>query len=488
MPVPWKGKPMAETAPPKAALAHRRTKIVATLGPASSSPERLRALIRAGVDVARFNFSHGVHADHAKTLATLRSIAQELDTPVTVLQDLQGPKIRVGELPVAIPLADGGRVTLVPVADFSGQAGVVPIDYPHLAEEAAPGLGVLLADGAFELEVEAVDGRGVRCRVVKGGELKGRKGVNVPGLSLRLPALTEKDLSDLDFGIAQGVDWVALSFVRSAADVRTLRERLQAKGAKAPVLAKIEKPQAVERLEEILAAVDGLMVARGDLGVEMSPERVPMIQKRIIELCNRAGKPVITATQMLESMIQAPRPTRAEASDVANAIVDGTDAVMLSGETSVGAYPVEAVEMMARIAREVESRIAFRNYPPAERSETHALAESVTVIEKVVAPRAIAVLTVSGHAASLVAAERPCSPVVALTTQPATYHALNLVWGVRPVLVRESAETVEAQLRLASATLVRRGFAAPGDRILVVGGVPAGRPRGTNYVHVHTVS
>jgi pyruvate kinase len=220
----------------------------------------------------------------------------------------------------------------------------------------------------------------------------------------------------------------------------------------------------------------------------MSPERVPMIQKRIIELCNRAGKPVITATQMLESMIQAPRPTRAEASDVANAIVDGTDAVMLSGETSVGAYPVEAVEMMARIAREVESRIAFRNYPPAERSETHALAESVTVIEKVVAPRAIAVLTVSGHAASLVAAERPCSPVVALTTQPATYHALNLVWGVRPVLVRESAETVEAQLRLASATLVRRGVAAPGDRILVVGGVPAGRPRGTNYVHVHTVS
>ena len=467
----------------------RRTKIVATIGPASASPERIRQLIRAGMDVARLNFSHGTFDDHARTLATLRQAMEELDTPVTVLQDLQGPKIRVGELPGgAVPLPDGGRVTLVPVADYAGQASLVPIDYPHLAEEAKAGHPVLLADGAFALEVEAVDGRGVRCRVVKGGELKSRKGVNFPGLPLRLPSLTEKDLRDLDFGLALEVDWIALSFVRSGEDVRALKARLREKGVEKPVIAKIEKPQAVERLEEILAEADGLMVARGDLGVEMRPEGVPMVQKRIIELCNRAGKPVITATQMLESMIQSPRPTRAEASDVANALVDGTDAVMLSGETSVGAYPVEAVDMMARIAREVESQVFFKSYPPSERTVTHAFVEAVGVMEKILSPRCIVVLTARGYSAALVAAERTKAPVVALTADARVYHALNLLWGVRPLLVEAVSGSIADQARLAEAELRKRGLAASGDRLLVLGGVPAVRTRGTNSLRVHEVS
>jgi pyruvate kinase len=477
------------TTPPAAAGALRRTKIVATLGPASASPERIRELIRAGMDVARINFSHGTYADHARTLEVLRRASEELDTPVTILQDLQGPKIRVGEMPGgAIRLEPGATVTLVPVAAYDGRPGAIPLDYPHLASEARPGLPVLLADGAFALEMTGVDGPGVACRVVAGGDLKSRKGVNVPGLPLRLPSLTAKDEQDLAFGLAQGVDWISLSFVRSAADVRALKDRLKAQGAGQPVVAKIEKPQAVDHLEEIVAEAGGVMVARGDLGVEMNPEQVPMIQKRIIELCNRAGRPVITATQMLESMITEPRPTRAEASDVANAIIDGTDAVMLSGETAVGAHPVEAVAMMARIAREVEPRIEFRNYPPAERTETHAISEAVNVMEKILAPRCIVLLTSSGHTAALVAAERPRAPVVAVTRHPAVYHALNLLWGVKPILEERTETTFDGLLRLAEESLRRRGLVASGDRILVLGGVPADRPRGTNFIQVHTVA
>jgi pyruvate kinase len=466
----------------------RRTKIVATLGPASSSPELIRQLVLAGMDVARLNFSHGTHAEHAERIASLRQISNETGSPVTLLLDLQGPKIRVGQLPGgAVQLARGQEVVLRPAAGCRGAVDEIPLDYPHLAKEARPGLQVLLADGLLELETLAVEGDGVRCRVVEGGELKSRKGVNFPALKLQLPAMTEKDQQDVEFGLAQGVDWISLSFVRSAEDVRTLVNFIRERGSALPVIAKIEKPQALEHLDEIISVSQGIMVARGDLGVEVSPERVPLLQKRIIEHCNRAGRPVITATQMLESMINEARPTRAEASDVANAILDGTDAVMLSGETAAGKFPVQAVEMMARIAREVESHIEFKSYPAHGNTEAHAIAEAVTVLEKVVCPRAIVCLTASGYTAALVAAERPRSPVIAMTAQEKVFHELNLLWGIKPVLVNRQSESFEDLVALAETTLRERGLAAVGDRVLVLGGVPARQPRGTNFVKIHTL-
>lgn len=466
----------------------RRTKIVATIGPASSSPDMIRQLVQAGMDVARLNFSHGSYDDHARTVAALRQVSQELDTPVTLLQDLQGPKIRVGQLPRGeMTLTPGAEVILVPAASFRDQPDIIPIDYPHLAEEAGAGMQVLIADGEFELVTVRVEGDGVRCRVVEGGVLKSRKGVNFPNLKLRLPSLTDKDIQDLEFGLAQNVDIVSLSFVRSADDIRALKDLLKKKNVFKPVIAKIEKPQAIEHLEEIVNETHGVMVARGDLGVEMSPEKVPMLQKHIIEMCNRKGKPVITATQMLESMIHEARPTRAEASDVANAIADGTDAVMLSGETAVGAHPVKAVEMMVRIARETEEHIEFKNYPSEARTLTNALSESVRSIETVILPRCILVLTTSGFTAARVAAERPRSPVVALTTSPAAYHALNLVWGVKPLLTDQRADTFETLVELAESTLRQRQYVQSGDAILVLGGIPASMSRGTNFIKIHIV-
>jgi pyruvate kinase len=309
----------------------RRTKIIATIGPASSSPEIIRLLILAGMDVTRLNFSHGSYEDHAAVIQTIRTISNDLGKPVTIMQDLQGPKIRVGKLENGQVLLEKGKlVSLSPDMAITGTAALIPIDYPHLGNEARPGMQVLLDDGLLEMTIEGSAKGVIKCRVVQGGVLKTRKGVNFPNLKLKLPSLTDKDKNDLAFGLEQGVDWVSLSFVRTAEDIRELKKFITEKGQRKPVIAKIEKPQAIEHLEEIIAESNGIMVARGDLGVELSPERVPLIQKRIIELCNRHGKPVITATQMLESMIHEPRPTRAEASDVANAIIDGTDCIMLS--------------------------------------------------------------------------------------------------------------------------------------------------------------
>ena len=379
-------------------LTHR-TKIVATIGPASSSRDMIKQMVQAGMNVARLNFSHGSYEDHAQMVTLLRSISEELDTPITLLQDLQGPKIRVGQLPDGqISLVPGDSLTLVPIETFSNQPQTISIDYPHLAQEATPGTQVLLDDGLLELRVEAVQGDAVHCQVVEGGILKSRKGVNLPSLNLSLPSLTPKDEQDLDFGLSQGVDWVSLSFVRRGEDIRTLKQLLVEKGAAdVPVIAKIEKPQAIANLEDILQACNGLMVARGDLGVEMSPERVPRLQKKIIRQCNLNSIPVITATQMLESMIHNPRPTRAEASDVANAIIDGTDAVMLSGESAVGEYPLKAVEMMVKIATEVEKDIQFVNTPPAQTDETHALSEALNAIDNILDLRYIVTFTSTGY-------------------------------------------------------------------------------------------
>jgi pyruvate kinase len=466
----------------------RRTTIVATIGPASRSPSVMRQLITAGMDVARLNFSHGSYEDHAQTVANLRAVAAELDRPITLLQDLQGPKVRVGRLPGGkLELVAGAIMSLVPEALADGNPSTIPIDYPHAASEAQVGMQILLADGLFELEVTAVDGPALRCRVVEGGTLSDRKGVNFPSLDLRLPSLTDKDLRDLDFGLAQDVDWVSLSFVRSPQDVRALKDLIAAKGKHQPVMAKIEKPQAVDRLDAIIAEAAGIMVARGDLGVEMSPERVPMIQKRIIEACNRRAVPVITATQMLESMIHDPRPTRAEASDVANAIIDGTDAVMLSGESAVGAHPVKAVEMMARIASEVESRITFRSYPPAAGTIGHALCESVETLAKHADLRCIVAITTTGDTARLVATQRPRIPVVALTAEPHAYHTINLLWGVRPLLVPEIPPDFAGLMALAERALKQHGLAASGDRYLVVAALHPGTPENADVIHLRTM-
>jgi pyruvate kinase len=466
----------------------RRTKIVVTLGPASSSPDIIRGLITAGMDVARLNFSHGDPGEHARNIANLRSISADLDTPVTILQDLQGPKIRVGKLPRGqMMLTPGAMISIVPEADLTNQDAAIPIDYPDAADEAHPGMHVLLTDGLLELEVVEIAGRELRCRVIEGGLLKSRQGVNFPNLTLPLPSLTDKDKRDVEFGLAHNVDWISLSFVRRAADVRTLKEFIAAKGGSKPVIAKIEKPQAIEQLEEILQEVDGVMVARGDLGVEVSPEKVPMLQKYIIERCNRKGLPVITATQMLESMIHDPRPTRAEASDVANAIIDGTDAVMLSGESAIGAFPVRAVEMMARIAAEVESSIESKTYPATDPTDSHALSEAATSIARIVDLHAIAVLTTSGYTARLLAAERSKTSLFALTTDAGVYHSLNLLWGIKPLLVAGIPETFEALVKQTEATLLQRQLVKPGNRILVIGGVPAGRTRGSNFIKIHAV-
>lgn len=467
---------------------NHRTKIVATIGPASNSPEIIKQMIEAGMSVARLNFSHGTYEDHAKTVHLLRSVAEDLDTPITLLQDLQGPKIRVGYLPNgAIALEKGAILNLVPLLAFDSQPNTIPIDYPYLAEEAEIGAKILLDDGLLELTVVSIEGNIVKCQVVEGGKLKSRKGVNLPNLTLQLPSLTEKDKQDLEFGISQGIDLVALSFVRRAEDLKTLKQLLAETGSDLPVIAKIEKPQAIANLEEILDQCDGLMVARGDLGVEMRPEKVPMLQKEIIRQCNLRNIPVITATQMLESMINNPYPTRAEASDVANAIIDGTDAVMLSGESAVGNYPIKAVQMLARIATDVEPEIKFVNNPPATNDETHALSEALNAIDSILDLRCIVTFTSSGYTALLASGERPQAPVVAFTPNIEVYHRLNLIWGVKPILLDEEGTTFEELVTQAETLLLQRNLVASGDRILIMGGIPTQIAGGTNFLKIHTI-
>lgn len=469
-------------------LVHR-TKIVATIGPASDSPDVIRKMLLAGMNVARLNFSHGKYEDHAERIKRLRNAAEELDLPLMLLQDLQGPKIRVGELPAeGMMLKEGASLTLVPITDYTGQPNTVGIDYSYVAEEAEPGTQVLLDDGLLELRVEKVDGNAVQCQVVEGGLLKSHKGVNFPTLNLRLPSMTDKDKRDLDFGIEQGVDLISLSFVRKPEDIQTLKALLKEKGANIPVLAKLEKPQAIANLEAIVDECDAIMVARGDLGVEMSPEKVPMIQKRIIHLCNQKGIPVITATQMLDSMIHNPRPTRAEASDVANAIMDGTDAVMLSGESAVGDYPLEAVKMLARIATEIEPSTQFTNYLPNRIDDAAAMSEALHAIDETLDLQCIIAFTETGYTAKLASEERPKAPIVAYTPDPKIYRRLSLNWGVRPVLLQLNYGTPEELLPHVETDLIQRNFAAPGDKILVMGGIPFGIAGSTNFLKIHTIA
>ena len=470
----------------------RRAKIVCTLGPASNSEEDIRQLMLLGMDVARLNFSHGTHAEHLERIKTLRRVAASLGRSVAILQDLQGPKIRTSRLKDHKPveLKSGAKLTITN-HDIEGTPERLGTTFPTLAREAAPGTRILLSDGRLSLKVLRVKGDDVLCEVVDGGMLGEHQGINLPGAVLSVPSLTAKDKKDLKFGLEAGVDLVAISFVRSAKDVKAVQRIIAAAGKDTPVIAKLEKPQAIENLDEILEAAGGVMVARGDLGVEMPPEQVPIIQKQVIRRAQRWRKPVITATQMLDSMIQNPRPTRAEASDVANAIYDGSDAVMLSGETASGQHPREAVSMMARIVAEAEADIrrtttAIRRAPPAELTIPEAICESVAHVAEELKMCGIAVFTASGTTAGLISKYRPRVEVYGFSHVPAVVNRLNLCWGVRPVLIEPTC-TVDEMVVEAEMNIRSLGQATAGDVVAIVAGVRMITPGATNFIRLHRI-
>ncbi len=470
----------------------RRAKIVCTLGPATDVPGRLAALLEAGLDVARFNFSHGTHVQHAQRLRLLRQLARERAKPVAVLQDLQGPKIRTGALEDGKPveLRSGASVTITS-RPVRGNQRVIATSFAELPRAVRPGHRILLSDGNIELRVERVKGRDILCQVVEGGELREHQGINLPGVPLKISALTRKDRADLAFGIRHGVDYIALSFVRRPEDVLELKRLLKRARRDIPVVVKLEKPEAIDSLEEILAVTDAVMVARGDLGVEMPPEMVPMIQKRIIARANALKVPVIVATQMLESMTENPRPTRAEASDVANAIFDGADALMLSGETAIGKFPVEAVEMMARIItaaeaspRHIHSRRRRAGEEPVTVSE--AIGDAVAYMSEDLDLKAIAVFTQSGSSARLVSKFRPRVPVFAFSPVPEILRRAALYWGVTPIGMAH-VQSTDRMVEGAAQLLRARGAVKTGDLIAVVAGTPIARRGTTNLLKVHRI-
>ncbi|MGH9502054.1 MAG: pyruvate kinase [Terriglobales bacterium] len=469
----------------------RRAKIICTIGPSCNTEARLREMMGLGMDVARLNFSHGTHQDHARNILRLRRAAKLENRTICILQDLQGPKIRTGRLKEHEPvlIKTGSRVTITP-REVAGTANLISTTFQGLAQEVRPGSRILLSDGLIELRVTQVRGSDVECDVVNGGLLAEHQGINLPGAALSIPALTVKDRADLEFGLKHGVDMVALSFVRSAADVRSVKEIVAARGRDVPVIAKLEKPQALKRLEEIFDAADGVMVARGDLGVEMPAERVPVIQKYVIRRAADWRKPVIIATQMLESMIENPRPTRAEASDVANAVFDGTDAVMLSAETATGLYPREAVAMMARIVVEAESNMAEFTQPRRRQqrrlSIAEAICESIAHAAEDLHMGAIAVFTESGNTALLISKYRPLSEIYAFCRTLSVCNRLNLLWGVQPV-VRDQALTAEEMLLAAEQELLRRGRIKTGDVLGVVAGTQMASGS-TNFMRLHLVT
>ncbi len=462
----------------------RRTKIVATLGPASDSPDRLRALVAAGVDAVRFNLSHGTHEDHSHRAWLVREIAAEAGRPVALIADLQGPKLRIGELAEPVVLRAGEEVTVC--AEEAATDGELPVAPAVIGDVLEPGHDVLIDDGLVRLRVDEVERGRARCAVLVGGRVSSHKGVNLPGVPIPIPSLTRKDVGDLGWALETGVDFVALSFVRSPADVRDLRALIEQAGSHAHVIAKIEKSEAIDVLEDVLGETDAVMVARGDLGVEIGPALVPLIQKRIIQKALERGKPVITATQMLETMVHSPEPTRAEASDVANAILDGTSAVMLSGETAVGEYPVEAVAYMDRIARAVEPSLDYRHeLPEAAENPTigQAMSNAACDLAEALRAKAILVPTFTGRTASAVARLRPRRPIVALTHVDWAMRQLALEWGVTPLLISETND-VEDLWRLAVDAARDAGILEPGERVVITAGTAVNIPGTTNVIKV----
>jgi pyruvate kinase len=476
----------------------RSAKIVATIGPTSQDEATLTNLIKVGLNVARLNFSHGTHADHADRIKLIRYLSEKLGSPITILQDLQGPKLRVGRLPAeGVNLSAGQIVNLCQGSECSydeNNAVIIPMDVPNLMDAIEPGNRILLDDGNLEMEVIQVKSNAISAKVVLGGKLSSNKGVNLPGAKLVIPGFTEKDEDDLIFGLSQGIDAVAISFVKSASDIEIVRQAIRRYSPDywdIPIIAKLERPEAIVNLHEIIHATDGVMVARGDLGVETSPAEVPITQKRVIQEANLHAKIVITATQMLDSMIHNPRPTRAEASDVANAIFDGTDAVMLSGETASGAYPVESVQMMDTIVCEAERHFeewGHKDFFTSEQTRDDAV--SMTRAARELAHdrnvAAIAVFTQTGRTALLMSKTRPQVPVIGLTPLPRTYQKMNLYWGVTPYLV-PFANNVEEMIQTVEMALLSSAPVHNGDQVVILSGFPVGSFRLPNLALLHTI-
>ena len=464
-----------------------RTKIVCTIGPATRSRKVLKELILAGMNVARLNFSHGTHADHKKVADSVKSLSRSLKRPVAIMLDLQGPKIRTG-------LIKGGFLQIKPrdpltitTRAIKGEPGIISTTYGRITKDLQPGDKILMDDGLIELKVRDKNKTDLFCEVIAGETIGEHKGINLPGITTGIPAVTKKDKEDLDFGLNMGIDFVAASFVRSARDVQILKRILKKKNVNIPVIAKIEKPEAIDKLEEILDACEGIMVARGDLGVELSPEKVPVAQKKMITLANKKRKLVITATQMLESMTEHPLPTRAEASDVANAIVDGTDAIMLSGETSVGKYPVKSVKMMARIARVTE-----KNFPAAApfsrktRSFSDTISEAACMAAENLGLDAITPFSQSGFTARLISKYRPSVPIIALTPNEAVQRSLALSWGVKALLL-PLMDNSDIMIKAMEEQLRKKRLLRKNDRIVIVAGFPLKKEGKTNMMKLHVV-
>lgn len=468
----------------------RRTKIICTIGPATQSAETLGNLAKAGMNVARLNFSHGTKEEHAQRIRDIRQVEKDLGMPIAILQDLPGPKIRTGDMVETVDLAPGQRFVFT-LRDVPGDMHEVTLPYPELVAQARPDQLIFVADGQLEFKVESVTPTDIITRVVVGGPISGHKGVNMPGAKMSLPSVTESDIVDLQFGIANDVDWVAASFIRCASDLEPVKQVIHGSGKRVLLIAKIEKSEAVEDIDAIIEMADGIMVARGDLGVEMPLEQVPVVQKEIIRKCNDAGKPVITATQMLESMTNNRRPTRAEVTDVANAIFDGTDAVMLSGETAVGLFPIDTVTMMSKIACAAESALDYKTLlqersATATKTVTEAIAMATVDIAQDLGAAAIVTPTSSGATARAVSKFRPKAPIIAAAMFPNTYRQLALSWGVYPVLVVPSRNT-DDMIDQAVEAATHAGVVREGDTVVLTAGIPAGVPGRTNLIKVHTI-
>ncbi len=469
----------------------KKTKIVCTIGPASGKPEVFEAMIKAGMNVARLNFSHGTHEEHGATIQMIRSVAARLNQPIAILQDIAGPKIRCGTIAAGTVELKTGQTFVLTDQPAPGDSQRVSVSYSGLPRLVRKGDRVLLSDGALELEVQSATDTDIICKVINGGTLSSRKGINLPSRSTGIPILTEKDRADLLFGLEQDVDYIGLSFVRTAEEIQEVRDIIQAQGKDTPLIAKIEKPEAVANIDAILQAADGIMVARGDLGVEVPYEQVPLIQRTLIEKANRAGKPVITATQMMESMVNSPRPTRAEVTDVANAILLGTDAIMLSEESAMGQFPVQAVAAMQRVAAETEKAFPYRDWTrrvgsDGELTVEESVARAADGLLEDINAAALVTFTSSGSAARRVAKYRPPCLIIAPTPNLTTYRRLALVWGAVPLLLKQMDNEMEA-ISEASALSIAAGLVEVGQKVVVTAGVPMNRPGHTNVIWVVTV-
>ena len=471
----------------------RQTKIVCTIGPATNSPDMIRQLIEAGMNVARLNFSHGAHEQHAGVIKLIRDISAELCTPVAILQDLSGPKVRIGIMASdsAVTLVNGTEFTLAGEEAPGDEHGVFVSYFSTLAGKLKSGDQIFLADGSMQLNVVKINTDGIKCQVAVGGELRSRQGINIPGVSLGIPAVTAKDMDDLAFGVENEVDFLALSFVQQASDLIPLKHAMHIKGADIPVIAKIEKHEALNNIDEIIDVADGVMIARGDLGVEIPLERVPVMQKMITDKAGIKGKPVITATQMLESMTESARPTRAEVTDVANAIFDGTDAVMLSGETAIGKYPVRAVEMMDKIARETETVLPYEDILRQRRAAvSHTIADAIShaacYTARDLGAKVIICCTHSGHTARMVAKYRPEPIILAVTPLEGTFRRLALSWSVLPLKIGQTKNT-DDMMETAKIAAKEAGIVAAGDIVVITAGVPMGIPGRTNLVKADVI-